>query len=326
MISKPGKIAEYAAMFGIWGALVLLFGALSHNFLTAGTFITLANRIPPLTVVSAGMTYVLIIGGIDLSVGSVLGLCGSMVGVALVNFHAPFYLAVIIALALGLLAGLVNGLISVGFGIPSFIVTLGMLEIARGASYLLTNSQTKYIGDPVQGLSEPIGSMGISPAFVIAVAIIVLGQVVLSCTVFGRLVLGIGSNEQAVRFSGINPAPPKLAVFALLGLLSGLGGVFYTSRLGSSDPNAGVGMELSAIAAVVIGGTSLMGGRGSVVNTFFGVLIIATLEAGLAQIGASEPVKRVVTGSVIVAAVTLDALRHHVAGRKFALLKKLSGR
>jgi len=141
--------------------------------------------------------------------------------------------------------------------------------------------------------------------------------------VFGRYLVAIGTNESAVRLAGINTKPVKVAVFALLGLLTGLGGVFYTSRLGSSDPNAGVGLELSAIAAVVIGGTSLMGGRGSVVNTFFGVLIIATLEAGLAQVGASEPTKRVITGLVIVVAVVLDAWRHHLTGRKFSLLKRL---
>jgi len=149
---------------------------------------------------------------------------------------------------------------------------------------------------------------------------------VLSRTVFGRYLVAIGTNEQAVRLAGINPMPAKIAVFALLGLLSGLGGVFYTSRLGSSDPNAGVGLELLAIAAVVIGGTSLMGGRGSVVNTFFGVLIIATLEAGLAQIGASEPTKRVITGVVIVGAVILDAWRHHLTIQHFALLKQLFSR
>jgi len=323
MTFKPKKIAEYGALVLIWIALVLLFGAMSNNFLSTRTFITLANRIPALAVVAAGMTLVLIIGGIDLSVGSVLGLCGSVLGVALVNFHLPLLLAIGLALALGLVAGALNGVISVCLGIPSFIVTLGMLEIARGAAYLATNSQTKYIGDSVQGLSEPIGGLGVSPSFLIAVAVIVLGQIVLSRTVFGRHILAIGANEQAVRFTGINPKLPKIIVFALLGLLSGLGGVFYTARLGSSDPNAGVGLELSAIAAVVIGGTSLMGGRGSVVNTFFGVLIMVTLEAGLAQIGASEPTKRVVTGLVIVGAVTLDAFRSHLAGGKFPLLKRL---
>jgi ribose transport system permease protein len=154
--------------------------------------------------------------------------------------------------------------------------------------------------------------LGVSPAFFISLLVIVAGQVALSRTVFGRYLIAIGSNESAVRLAGINPKPAKIAVFALLGFLSGLGGVFYTSRLGSSDPNAGMGLELSAIAAVVIGGTSLMGGRGSVVNTFFGVLIIATLEAGLAQVGATEPAKRVFTGGVIVAAVILDAWRRHL--------------
>ena len=323
MTFKFGKLAEYAAMLVIWLALVLLFGSLSHSFLTATTFQTLANRIPALTVVAVGMTFVLIIGGIDLSVGSVLGFAGAIFGAALVTWHFPFWLAVLLCFGVGLAAGTLNGVISVFLNIPSFIVTLGMLEIARGLAYLATNSQTKYIGAAVEGLSEPIHHFGVSPAFLIAVFAIVAGQVVLSRTVFGRYLVAVGTNEQAVRLAGINPKPSKIAVFALSGLLSGLAAVFYTSRLGSADPNAGVGVELSAIAAVVIGGTSLMGGRGSVVNTFFGVLIIATLEAGLAQIGASEPVKRVVTGAVIVIAVILDAWRHHLAGSKFNFLRRL---
>src|SRR5262249_1105621 len=156
-----------------------------------------------------------------------------------------------------------------------------------------------------------------------AACLVLAGQVILTQTVFGRQLIAIGSNEQAVRLAGISPRPAKIAVFMLVGLLTGLGAVFYTSRLGSSDPNAGVGLELSAIAAVVIGGTSLMGGRGSVLSSFLGVLIIATLQTGLAQVGASEPIKRVVTGLVIVLAVVLDAWRHHLAGVKFPLFSRL---
>jgi ribose transport system permease protein len=267
------------------------------------------------------MTLVLVIGGIDLSVGSVLGLCSSVLGMAMIDHHLPFWMATVVALLVGLVAGSLNGIISVCLGIPSFIVTLGMLEIARGLAYLCTHSETKYIGNAVEGLSEPIHTLGISPAFIIAVAVIVISQILLSKTVFGRHLIAIGTNENAVRLAGINPRPAKIAVFALLGFLSGLGGIFYASRLGSADPNAGIGLELSAIAAVVIGGTSLMGGRGSVINTFFGVLIISTLSAGLAQIGASEPTKRVITGIAIVAAVILDACRHHLAGGNFKLLK-----
>ena len=323
MIRKPKGLGEYAVMLAIWIGLLLLFGALSHSFLTARTLGTLANRIPTLAVIAAGMTLVLIIGGIDLSVGSVLGLSGAVLGVAMADWQWPLWAGAALCMGVGLAAGTLNGLVSVRLGIPSFIVTLGMLEIARGLAYLTTNSQTKYIGAGVEGLSRPIAGFGFSPAFLLAAVVIVAGQVVLSRTVFGRYLVAIGTNEQAVRLAGINPRPPKTAVFALLGLLTGLGGVFYTSRLGSSDPNAGVGLELSAIAAVVIGGTSLMGGRGSVVKSFFGVLIIATLEAGLAQVGASEPAKRVITGVVIVVAVILDAWRHRMAGSPFSLFKRL---
>ena len=250
-----------------------------------------------------------------------LGLCGAVLGLALVDFHLPFWVAILLSLGTGLVAGTLNGLVSVSFGIPSFIVTLGMLEIARGLAYLTTNSQTKYIGSAVDGLAAPAAGLAVSPAFLMAVVVIAAGQVILSRTVFGRYLVAIGTNEPAVRLAGIDPKPTKIAVFALLGLLTGLGGVFYTSRLGSSDPNAGVGLELSAIAAVVIGGTSLMGGRGSVVNTFFGVLIIATLEAGLAQVGAAESTKRVITGVVIVSAVILDAGRHQLTVRHFNAIR-----
>lgn len=313
MTLKATKMIEYGAMLAIWLALVLLFAAASDTFLSSRTFVALANRIPALTLIVVGMTLVLIVGGIDLSVGSVLGLCGAVLGTALATLHLPFWAAIGLSVLTGLAAGTLNGLLSAVVGIPSFIVTLGMLEVARGLAYLTTGSQTMYLGDAVAGVSAPLGPMEVSPAFVIAVFIVLAGQVVLSRTVFGRYAIAIGTNESAVRLAGVNPNATKIAAFAVLGTLTGLAGVFYTSRLGSSDPNAGAGMELSAIAAVVIGGTSLMGGRGSVVNSFFGVLIIATLEAGLAQVGASEPAKRVITGLVIVGAVVLDAWRQRVA-------------
>ncbi len=303
------QLGEYAALVGIWLGLLVLFGLVSKHFLTGPTLAAVANRIPTLTVVATGMTLVLIVGGIDLSVGSVLGLTGAVLGVALADWHWPLLAGILLCMATGLAAGSINGFFTVRFGIPSFIVTLGMLEIARGLAYLTTHSQTKYIGGAIEGLSQPLPVFGCSSSFLLALGTVLCGQLVLTRTVFGRHLLAVGGNEQAAFYSGINPKIPRFAVFAGLGMLTGLGAVFYTSRLGSSDPNAGVGFELSAIAAVVIGGTSLMGGRGSVVKTFLGVLIISTLEAGLAQAGASEPLKRVVTGAVIVAAVLLDAWR-----------------
>jgi ribose transport system permease protein len=311
-------------MAAVWIGLIILFASRSENFLSQRTFASLANRIPSLAVVSTGMTLVLIVGGIDLSVGSVLGLAGSVLGVALVDWHWPLFLGVALSLGVGLAAGTLNGWVSARLSLPSFIVTLGMLEIARGLAYVVTGSRTKYIGAGVTGLSEPLGALGISPAFLVAILVVAAGQITLSRTVFGRYVTAVGANERAAFLAGVNPRRVKIAVFALTGVLSGLAGVFSTSRLGSADPNAGVGLELSAIAAVVIGGTSLMGGRGSVISSFFGVLIIATLEAGLAQVGATEPAKRVITGLVIVLAVVVDSWRNHLAGAG-AILKRLLG-
>lgn len=320
------RLGEFGALVGTWLALLLVFGALSNSFLTLQTLGALANRIPALAVVSVGMTLVLIIGGIDLSVGSLLGLAGAVLGVAMVDWHWSLWAGCALCLTLAGALGLVNGFLSVRLGIPSFIVTLGMLEVARGLAYLVTHSETKYIGPGVEGLSRPLAGLGLSPAFFLAVLVVATGQIALSRTLFGRYLVAIGSNERAFRLAGVNPAPAKIAVFALVGLLTGLGALFYTSRLGSSDPNAGVGMELSAIAAVVIGGTSLMGGRGSVVSSFLGVLIIATLDSGLAQVGATEPTKRVVTGMVIILAVVLDAGRRRLAGQGFPLWQRLLGK
>jgi ribose transport system permease protein len=320
------RFAEYLGLLAVLVLLVALFSALSDHFFSRITFTTIANQIPALTVIAVGMTLVLIVAGIDLSVGSVMALGAAVLGVALVNWELPLGSAVLLCLATGLLAGLVNGFIVVRWAIPSFIVTLGMLEIARGGAYLVTGSRSVFVGAGVGAIGTPLPVLGLSPAFLLAVLVVAGGQVVLSRTVFGRYLVAIGTNSEAVRLSGIDPRPALVAVFTLSGLLAGLGGVFHVAYLESADPNAGIGLELAAIAAVVIGGTSLMGGRGSVVSSFLGVLIIAVLQTGLAQIGATEPAKRIVTGSVIVAAVILDAYRHRLAGGRFTLWQQLTRR
>jgi ribose transport system permease protein len=307
--------SESIGLLAALGLLVALFGVGSEHFLTPLTFTTLLNQVPALTVVSVGMTYVLVVGGIDLSVGSVLALSGATLGVALTGWHWPLWAAAAASLAVGLAAGTLNGAITVGWSVPSFIVTLGTLEIARGAAYMVTRSQSLYVGPAVEPVGAPIGALGLSPALIVAVALVGAGQVVLGRTVLGRHMIAVGTNEEAVRLSGIDPRRVKLAVFVIAGAMAGLAGVFSVAHLESADPNAGAGMELSAIAAVVIGGTSLMGGHGSVVNSFLGVLIIAVLQTGLAQVGASEPVKRVITGVVIVLAVVVDVYRHRLGRR-----------
>jgi ribose transport system permease protein len=290
--------------------LIVFFSVRSEYFLSVLTFTTLANQMPALLVIAVGMTFVLIVAGIDLSVGSVMALCGAVLGLAIVEFQLPLWLAASLCLLTGLVCGLLNGSVVTRWGVPSFIVTLGMLEIARGGAYLVTDSQTLYIGSIVDVISSPLPHVGLSPAWFAAVIVVVLGQLVLTRTVIGRYAIAVGSNEEAVHLSGINVARIKVAVFAAAGLLAGLGGLFHVGYLQSADPNAGIGLELSAIAAVVIGGTSLAGGKGSVVNTFLGVLVITVLQSGLAQIGASEPSKRVITGLVIIAAVIIDVYRN----------------
>jgi len=289
-------------------ALVVGFGLATERFLTTTTLRTIANQVPELVIAAVGLTFVLVIGGIDLSVGAVLALTSSVLGLGLLQMSLGLPAAAALALVAGLAGGLWNGFLSVDLRLPSFIVTLGTMEMARGLTYLITRSQTQYVGERVEWLAAPT-SFGLSLAFLAATGLVVLGEFVLHRTVFGRHAIAIGTNEEAVRLAGIDPRSVKRAIFAAAGLLAGVAGIVNTARLGAADPNAGLGFELQVIAAVVVGGTRLMGGHGSVVGSFLGVLIIAVLGSGLAQAGAQEPTKRLVTGAVIVAAVVADRLR-----------------
>ena len=302
-------VLHHAGLLVVLGILTLIFGLGTDSFFRFQTLGVIANQIPDLTLVAVGMTFVLIIRGIDLSVGSTLALSSAALGSLVIDHDQPVLLAIIAAVLVGSLCGAANGFISVKANIPSFIVTLSMLEIARGLTKLITNSETKYIGSVIEPISNPITPISFSPAFLFAVMVVVASQFVLRRTVFGRYCIAIGTNEDAVRLSGINVVPYKVTAFVLCGMFCGIAGIFHAAKLSTADPNAAVGMELSAIAACVIGGTSLMGGRGNVSSTFLGVLIIATLQTGLATLGVSDPIKQIITGSVILIAVISDALR-----------------
>ncbi len=306
--------SEFLFLALLLAALVGLFSVLSDHFWSLATLQTVTNRIPALALAALGMTFVLVAGGIDLSVGSVSAVAGAVFGWGVADAGAPVGVAAAAGLTAGLACGLVNGALVNALRMPSFIVTLGLLEGARGIAYLVTNSQTKYLGERLAVLqATPVG--GLSVAFLLAVGLTGLAHFVLTRTVFGRQTVAVGTNEEAARLVGIPPVRVRTAVFAASGLLAGLAGLCQVARLGAADPNAGSGLELSAIAAAVIGGTSLMGGRGSMLATFVGVLIIATLEAGLAHLGVSEPIKRVVTGVVIVGAVAAEAIRARLIAR-----------
>jgi ribose transport system permease protein len=304
-------LTDVLGMLAVLAILFVLFGLLSRHFWTVRTLQSIVNQVPDLMVIATGMTLVLIAGGIDLSVGSVLALSGVVLGIAMADLGWPLIPAILLCLVVGAACGLATGLVSALWSIPSFIVTLGMLEVARGIAYLTTDSQTKYIGPRIERVAQPLSGLGVSPAFLAAIVVVLFAQIILSRTVWGRYIVAVGANEQAARFSGIATRRIKLATFVLSGLMAALGAVFQVARLSSADPNGGIGMELAAIAAVVIGGTSLMGGQGSVFRSFLGVLIIAVLQTGLAQVGATEPTKRLITGGVIVLAVIADVHRRN---------------
>ena len=312
--------AEFLFLALLLAALVGLFSGLNDHFWSLATLQSVTNSIPSLALAALGMTFVLTAGCIDLSVGSVSAVAGSVFGWCVVDGGWPIAAAAAAGLGASLLCGALNGALVNALRMPSFIVTLGLLEGARGVAYLVTNSQTMYLGERLGALqATPIG--GLSAAFLLTLVLTGVAQFVLTRTVFGRQMIAVGTNSEAARLVGISPDRIRAVVFGVSGLLAGVAGLCHVARLGAADPNAGTGLELSAIAAAVIGGTSLTGGRGSMVATLVGVLIIATLEAGLAHLGASEPIKRVVTGLVIVGAVAAEAVRARLAGRARALAR-----
>lgn len=307
--SLSTSIRKSAGLLVVLVLLVLIFGLSLDRFLTLATLRSVLNQIPAITFVAVGMTFVLLTGGIDLSVGSVLALTSATVGVMMGIWKWPFIATVPVAMLVGAACGSLNGAVTVAARIPSFIVTLGMLQVARGLALLSTQSRPIFIGKSVEGLAAPLPGIGVSVAFLLAISFVILGQLVLRQTVFGRYCTALGSNEQALRMSGVDARWVRLMVFLLSGVCASIAGVIETSRLSTGSPGEARGFELLAIASAVIGGTSLSGGRGSVVSTFFGVLIITVVQQGLAHGGAGEGTKYVITGAVTVLAVCLDSWR-----------------
>ena len=308
-IFSNAAVVQHGGLIAALGLLIAFFSVGSESFFQVGTAILIANQIPELTLIAVGMTLVLIIGQIDLSVGSVMALSAAVLGTLIKHHDWSLGTAITACVLTGAACGLFTGCISVWFRIPSFIVSLGMLEIARGATRRILESRTLNIGSEIASISEPIAAIKLSPAFLIALCSVFAAQFLLARTVFGRYCVAIGTNEEAVRMSGIRTAPYSIGVFVICGVLCALAGLAPTSLMESADPGVGIGIELSAIAACVIGGTSLMGGRGNVISTFLGVLIIAVLQTGLSRMSVDDENKQIVTGAVIIIAVMLDVVR-----------------
>ncbi|ARN21358.1 ABC transporter permease [Piscinibacter gummiphilus] len=294
-------------------ALVGVFAMLSPIFLTSTNITNIFTQISINVILAVGMTFVILIGGIDLSVGSVMAFCAVVAGTVLklegLSVGPAIALALLASVAVGAVCGLANGAISAYWAIPSFIVTLGMLNIARGAALQWTQARSIYEFPDAFNDFGSATVLGLPAIFLVALALVALGWFVLNRTVFGRLVYAIGNNEEAVRLAGHSVRAVKIAAFVICGAAVGVGAVIYMTRLTIASPISGIGFELNAIAAVIIGGTSLSGGRGSIVGTLLGACIIGVLANGLILIGMSDFLRQMVTGFVIILAVVLDVYR-----------------
>ena len=296
------------------GLLVLCVGLwiATPYFATSANLANVAEQSAVVGVIAIGMTFVILTGGIDLSVGSLVALAGVVIGGALQR-GVPVPAAVALGLLTGTAAGVLNGLMITLGKLPPFIATLGMMSVARGGALMLSD------GRPISGFPEAIRAMatgnvaGVPVPVVMMVVLYAVAYVVLTRTVAGRYVYAIGGNEEATKLAGVKVRFHKTVVYAVSGLSAAVCALLLVARLNSAQPIAGMGYELDAIAAVVIGGTSLLGGSGSVIGTLIGALIMSVLRNGLNLLGVSSYLQQVAIGAVIIVAVLIDmALRRRV--------------
>ncbi|TMJ15721.1 MAG: ABC transporter permease [Bacillati bacterium ANGP1] len=307
------KILAFGGLIGLF----VVFSLASPYFLTFDNVMGILLATTVNGVLALGATFVIITAGIDLSVGTVMTLSAVMIGVLITNWGLPIYLGLLGGVATGALAGLINGLTVSKMKVPPFVATLGMMMAAKGLSLVISGSKPIYFtGTPaVRGLAMDslLGSVipGLdvpNAVFYLFGAAIVAG-LILGRTILGRYAFAIGSNEEATRLSGVNVDFWKAAVYMLAGIFSGLGGVIIGSRLNSAQPALGAGYELDAIAAVVIGGTSLSGGEGTILGTIIGAFIMSVLTNGLRILSVPQEWQMVVTGGIVIVAVYADRLR-----------------
>ena len=301
-------LSKYARQFGTFAGLIglcIVLWILTPHFLTVSNLLNVAQQTSINAIIAVGLTFVIISGGIDLSVGSLVAFSGVVLA-SLLQQSVPLPIALAGGLAVGLLCGLVNGVLITYGKLPPFIATLGMMSVARGGALLFTD------GRPISGFSESFRQLATAEIFrspvpvVLRVGVYAVAHFVLRRTKFGRYVYAIGGNEEAALLSGVRVRLYKTLVYGVGGLLSGLAAVVLTARLNSAQPIAGINYELDAIAATVIGGTSLMGGQGSVIGTLIGALIMGVLRNGLNLLGVSSFIQQVVIGAVIIVAVLMD--------------------
>lgn len=298
------NISKYKSLIGLV-LLCIVITIVTPNFLSVSNITNVFTQVSVNAIIAIGMTFVILTGGIDLSVGSTLAISGA-IGASIVKSTGNVFLAIIVAAVIGIAVGLINGLLVSKGKLQAFIVTLATMTIFRGATLVFTD------GTPISKLPEVFvkignGKLGFMPIpVIITIIIAIIAVYALSQTRFGRYLYALGGNEDASRLSGINTDKIKTLVYVVSGFASAIAGVIITSRIGSASPNAGTGFELDAIAAVVIGGTSLAGGEGTITGTLIDALIIGVLNNGLKLMNVSPFYQSIVKGLVILIAVLLD--------------------
>ena len=317
------KTATHQKLLAFASLVVLLIGfsIASPNFMQTSNMIAILQATSVNGVLAVAATLVIITGGIDLSVGTLMTFCAVIAGVVLTKAGLPLPLGVVAAIGAGAFCGMCSGSFVAKMKIPPFIATLGMMLILKGLSLVISGTRPIYfndtpgfdlisrgslIGEIFPGLPIPNGVLIL---FLVAISV----AYILSRTVLGRYTFALGSNEESVRLSGVNTDAWKIAIYTLAGAICGIAGLLIASRLNSAQPALGLGYELEAIAAVVIGGTSLSGGRGTILGTVIGALIMAVLINGLRILSVAQEWQTVVTGAIIILAVYADMIRRRKA-------------
>ena len=311
--SARQKFLAFASLI----VMIVFFSLASPSFFQADNLIGILQATAVNGVLAIACTFVIITSGIDLSVGTLMTFCAVIAGVFLTNWQLPLWTGILAAIVAGGISGLVSGFLIARLKIPPFIATLGMMLMLKGLGLTIAHDKPIYFTD-TEGFSaiaqdSVIGE--ILPAFPIPNSVLILfllaivASRVLTSTVFGRYTFALGSNEEAVRLSGVNVDGWKMAIYTVSGAICGIAGLLIASRLNSAQPALGQGYELEAIAAVVIGGTSLSGGIGTILGTIIGAFIISVLTNGLRIMSVAQDWQTVVTGAIIILAVYTDILR-----------------
>jgi ribose transport system permease protein len=309
--SLHGSAVQRVLAFGALIVLFAVFSTLSEFFLSFDNVVDILLATAVNGVLALGVTFIITTGGIDLSVGTVMTLSSVMTAQVITTWKGPIAAGVLVGVLTGAVCGLANGLVVARLKLPPFIATLGMFYVARGLALVISHSAPIYLTDSSGFLKISMGRMvpGVPNVVIIFFVVAALAALVLGRTVLGRYTVSLGSNEEATRLSGVPTERWKIAIYTFSGLFTGLAGVLLASRIGSAQPSLGAGYELDAIAAAVIGGTSLSGGEGTVLGTVIGACVMSTLTNGLRLLSVPQEWQMVVTGVILVLAVVLDVLR-----------------